>query len=153
MCKINADRAVAKTVNRGSVRVVCRALDGQFLGASTIVFEGVTDPGCLEALACRESLALAADLGIGDVMVASDCLEVVQGLKGQNLGRFSSILLEIENTARQHGGVSFRHEGRRSNEEAHRMARYATSLSLGRHVWLATLPEGLSFPVNILVNN
>jgi hypothetical protein len=78
-------------------------------------------------------------------MVASDCLEVVQGLKGKNLGRFISILLEIKETTHQHGGVSFRDEGRWSNKEAHRMARYATSLSLGRHVWLATLPEGLSF--------
>jgi hypothetical protein len=43
-------------------------------------------------------------------LAASDCLEVVQGLKGKNLGRSSYILLEIAATARQHGEVSFRRE-------------------------------------------
>jgi formylmethanofuran dehydrogenase subunit E len=87
-------------------------------------------------MACRESLALAADLSIGDVMIASDCMEVVQGLTGCTLGRFSHIIKEVQKMARQRGGVSFRHEGRRSNTDAHNLARMATTLSAGRHVCL-----------------
>ena len=60
-----------------------------------IVFDGVTHPGCLEALACRDPLVLAADLHVGDVMVATDCLEVVKGLQGGNMGLFSHILMRL----------------------------------------------------------
>jgi hypothetical protein len=37
------------------------------------------DPGCLEALACREALALAADSLVGRITVALDCLDVIKG--------------------------------------------------------------------------
>jgi hypothetical protein len=33
-----------------------------------------------------------------------------------------------------HGGVSFRHEQRNLNEEAHKLARLGTTLHTGRHV-------------------
>jgi ribonuclease HI len=152
-CKINVDGAVEKTRRRGSVGAVCRSQTGEYLGASAVVFDGITDPGCLEAMACRESLALAADLHIGEVMVASACAEMVQSLKGASMGRFSHITREIRETVQHRGGFSFRHEGRRSNEEAHTLARMATTLPVGRHVWLATLPEGLSFPVNSMIHD
>jgi hypothetical protein len=41
-----------------------------YLGASAVVFEGVTDPGYLEVMACIESLALSDDLNIGPLKVA-----------------------------------------------------------------------------------
>jgi hypothetical protein len=44
------------------------------------VVDGVTDPGCFEAMASREALALAADLLVGKMTVASDCLEVIKGI-------------------------------------------------------------------------
>jgi ribonuclease HI len=148
-CKLNADGAVAKTANRGAVGVVCRTYEGVYLGASVVVFEGVTHPGCLEAMACREALALMEDLNVGRLMVASDCLKVVQGLQHNNLGQFSHILREIKSAASARGGISFRHENRKLNTEAHRLARVGTFLPVGRHVWLGSMPEGLNLTVNI----
>ena len=78
--KINVDAAVAKSTARGAVGVVCRSEEGAFLGASAMVYEGITDPGSLEALACREALNVADDLLLGTIQVASDCLPVVKGL-------------------------------------------------------------------------
>jgi hypothetical protein len=120
------------------------------MGSSAVVFDGITDPGCLEAMACIEAIALAEDLCRGEIMVAFDCLEVIKGLDGQFLGLLSHILKEIKDSARERGGVSFRQESRASNTEAHELARYATSLPHGRHLWLGLVPEGMSFPVNIL---
>jgi hypothetical protein len=148
-CKLNADAAVAKTTCRGAVGVVCRSFNGQYMGSSAVVFEGITDPWCLEAMACREAIALAEDLCRGEIMVALDCLEVIKGLEGQSLGLSSHILQEIKDSARERGGVSFRHESRASNTEAHELARYATSLPHGRHMWLGVVPAGMSFPVII----
>ena len=82
-------------------------------------------------------------------MIATDCLEVVQGLQQQNLGVFSNVLREIYAGAQEHGGISFLHEGRGSNMEAHRLARSATSMPRGRYVWFSNPPEGLGFPVTL----
>ena len=150
MCKMNVDGAVAKTQRRGAAGVVCRSHEGNFLGGSVAVFDGITHPGCLKALACREGFALASDLDIGAAVIASDCMEVVQGIHGKNLGLFSHILCEIRESALMREGIQFHHENRCSNGEAHRLARLATTLPVGRHVWLGTLPEGLNFPVNIV---
>ena len=118
-CKVNVDGAVAKTSNRGAVSAVCRSEQGHFMGASVTVFEGVTHPGSLEALACREAIALLAEVHAGSSLITSDCLEVIEGLHGRNLGIFSHILGEIKAAAEARGGISFRHESRRSNAEAH----------------------------------
>jgi ribonuclease HI len=120
-CKINVDGAVAKTANRGAVGAVCRSEDGIYLGASAVVFEGVTIPACLEALACREALSLAADLHESIVMVATDCKEVIQGMEKKNLGIFSNVLRDIAAESRGRS-VTFRHEGRGSNSEARTLA-------------------------------
>jgi hypothetical protein len=152
-CKLNMDEEVAKTLCCYSVGVVCRSREGAFMGAPTIVFNGVTDPRRLEAMACREGMALATNLHVGEIVVAWDCTEVVQGLLGHCMDRFSNVLREIKNSVKQRGDVSFHHERRSSNGEAHFLARLATKLSTGCHVWLGTLPDGLSFPVSIVNNN
>jgi hypothetical protein len=113
-----------------------------------IVFEGLTQPACLEALAVREALALAADLNVRNCLIASDYLEVIKGIEAGSMGPYSNILQEITGESRGRGGVSFCHESRRSNQEAHSMARLATSLGAGRHVWFLDPPEGLNIPVN-----
>jgi ribonuclease HI len=56
-----------------------------------VVIPGVIDSATLEALACREALALAADLQLTCIKVATDCLEVTS-LHGNYMGRFSSVL-------------------------------------------------------------
>lgn len=44
--------------------VVCRNEQRAFQGASAVVFDGIVDPETLEALACREAISLAEDLGL-----------------------------------------------------------------------------------------
>jgi hypothetical protein len=106
---VNVDAAVVKIVNHGVVSAVCRSSDGAYLGAPIVIFEGITHPGYLEAMARKEALAPAADLHVGKVTVASDCMEVMQSLHGKAIGLFSQILCEVDNTvcnfaaSRQHG--------------------------------------------------
>jgi hypothetical protein len=111
------------------------------------VYAGITHPGTLEALACREALETADDLALASIHVASDCLEVVQGLEEKNMGLFGSVLLEIRERAQQRVNTTFIHERRASNGEAHRLARFASSLPVGRYTWLVEPLEGLNIPV------
>ena len=55
---------------------ICRDNNGVFLGSSALVIDGIWDPTTLEAIACRETIALAEDLHIQQMVVASDCKQV-----------------------------------------------------------------------------
>ena len=47
----------------------------------------------------------------------------------------------------------FSHERREANSEAHTLARLATTLASGRHVWFSVPPIDLGIPVNIMFTN
>jgi hypothetical protein len=51
---------------------VARDSSGLFQGASVVVYPGRMDAETLEALACREAVSLALDVGARRVKVASD---------------------------------------------------------------------------------
>jgi hypothetical protein len=61
------------------------------------------------------------------------------------------ILDEVKNDASLLAQSSFRHENVASNGEAHRLARFVISSSLGRQVWLLQPPDGLCILNNVLV--
>ena len=60
-----------------------------------MVFVGITDPATLEALACREALALAEDLALERLFVVSDYKTVVLEIGEGTLGSYGSIIAEI----------------------------------------------------------
>jgi len=62
--KINVDATVSKNSRRSASAIVARDEGGNFLGASTRAVEGNTDAEVVQAIACREGLALASDLGL-----------------------------------------------------------------------------------------
>ena len=53
--KFNVDGAVARSGDKGIVGVVCRDNAGNYVAASAMVIDGLTDPSSLEALACNEA--------------------------------------------------------------------------------------------------
>jgi hypothetical protein len=60
--KINVDVALAKSSGSVVAAAVARDFTGCFVGASTVVMEGSLEPETMEAIACKEGLALASDL-------------------------------------------------------------------------------------------
>ncbi|KAM0823382.1 hypothetical protein ACQ4PT_070897 [Festuca glaucescens] len=127
----------------GAVGVVCRSTDGLYLGASSLIMEGIINSSVLESMACREILALVQDLNLRKITVAFDCLAVVQDLSRPFAGTNSAVLHEINDTSTLFERVSFRHENRVSNSETYRLARSATASNMGRQVWLLEPPDGL----------
>lgn len=55
----------------------CRNASRAYVDASAVVVKDIEDPSCLEALACREGIALAEYLNLKKVEIASDCLVVL----------------------------------------------------------------------------
>ena len=93
--KINVDAAVLRAGGRGAVGAVCRDASGVYLGASAVVFNNIEDPEVLEVLATREALALAEDLYEQKVFIASDCVAVVEAIKGGTASAYGAVVHEI----------------------------------------------------------
>jgi hypothetical protein len=66
--EIHVDAAVSKSSVKGVAPTICRNEQGLYLGASALIFPGITDPAILEALACQDALALVAELVSPDSM-------------------------------------------------------------------------------------
>jgi hypothetical protein len=149
--KINIDASVSKSGEKRVAAAICRDNLGVNLGASAIVYCGITDPSILESLACREALALAVDLGLSRFLVASDCKQVVSYIADGTLCKYGAVVAEIKAQARQFSECKFVFEGRVSNFEAHGLARHALCFDSGCHVWLGA-PYAANIPVNIILN-
>ena len=149
--KMNADAAVLNgTV--GAVAVVCRDIHGVFLGALAITFKHIHNPTILEVLAVREALAVAEDLYVQKIQVASDCKIVVDDINQKSGASYGAIIHEIIEYSSSFTSCTFVHEFRSSNVEAHNLAKHALKLGVGRHVWLGH-PRNLSFvPVNAVTS-
>ena len=74
---------------------MCRDKSVTYLGASAVVFEGLVNPASLEAKACSEALALARDLNLNDLEIASDCQEVISNITNGGSPTYAPIIREI----------------------------------------------------------
>uniref|UniRef100_A0A453RUI6 RNase H type-1 domain-containing protein n=1 Tax=Aegilops tauschii subsp. strangulata TaxID=200361 RepID=A0A453RUI6_AEGTS len=117
--KINVDGAVA---------AICRDQTGLYLGSSSVFFQGTNDPHILETYACREALALAEDLVVIAIYVASDCQGVVDDINRGTGGPNAATIHEITNHCNSFISCSFIHEHRNFNFEAHNLAKFACNL-------------------------
>jgi ribonuclease HI len=80
-----------------------------YLGASAIVVRGITNSATLEALACREALALAEDLNLQRIFVSSDCKTVVTDIAEGSIGRYGAVIKEIKERSALFQESSFMH--------------------------------------------
>jgi hypothetical protein len=60
-----------------------------------MVFEGIMEASTLETPACREALALAQDLGVTRVLVASERSSIVLDIREGSMGTTGLIVPEI----------------------------------------------------------
>jgi hypothetical protein len=73
----------------------CCDYNGIYVGASAMVFEGNMEASMLEALTCHEALALAQDLGVTRVLVASERSSIVSDIREGSMGTIGLIIPEI----------------------------------------------------------
>ena len=111
-----------------------------------MVFDGLTDPASLEAHARSEALALARDLNLQDLVIASDSAEVISNIKSAGSPSYAPIPREIQTSSNNFSSVDFRFESRCNNFEVHMLVKGAASLAVGRHVWLRVLPDIACIP-------
>lgn len=136
MAKLNVDAAVGRGGRYGAVGAIARDVEGVFLGASTFFFPINGDPTVLECLTIIEGLALSDDLYERRIKVALDCKVVIDDICSKNLTSYGAIIHEVVAHKSTFISCILSHESRTSNVEAHKLAKHALSLPVGRHVWL-----------------
>ena len=105
----------------------------------------------MEPYACREALALAEDLAIQNLIVASDFQGVVNDINMGTRGPHAAIVHEIIGRQSSFQFSSFIHERRNHNFEAYELAKFACNLDRGRHVWLGMSHNPTIVPMNIVL--
>ncbi|KAM0895500.1 hypothetical protein ACQ4PT_023772 [Festuca glaucescens] len=85
----------------------------------------------LEATACREGMALAIDLNLRRVKMASDCANVIRRIHKEDvLGPYGQLVREMKATEQGFDSFVYAHEERRSNGDAHNLARGLVNVML-----------------------
>jgi hypothetical protein len=67
------------------------------MGASVLVTNGAVERAMIEAIAFKEAVCLAKDLGMSSMTIASDCAGVVQSILERYLGENAMNIREIRN--------------------------------------------------------
>ena len=67
-----------------------------YLGSSSIIINGVADVPSLEAMPCRQAQALAADLLVNRVLIASECSSVINGIAANSGGAHAAVIKELK---------------------------------------------------------
>lgn len=142
MAKINVDAAICRRNDKGACAAICRDESCRYLGASVTCVDSLTDPENLEAHACCEGLSLAGGLYLQQFRLTTDCLATVNHLKGCYLGPSAMIIRDVKSILKQFEKTEIVHE-------AHDLAKAASSLVAGRHVWLTVTPDIIFVPDNI----
>ena len=94
--KVNVDAAISKNSCIATMATIARDEGGSFHGALVLVTEGVSSPEMAEAMAYREGLALAKDLALQKVRIATGCGNVVRSIQGPGMGPYGHITREIK---------------------------------------------------------
>jgi hypothetical protein len=96
--KINSDAAFYADKGSGATSYVIRDHLGRFVTAQAQWHVNLLDAEMGEALACRDAVVLARQLGLQRVQLETDCLELVQLWNKKELQRsiLDPILSEIE---------------------------------------------------------
>ena len=76
--------------------------------------------------------------------MACDNAGVVASIREGSMGSYGHIVREIRARLNDFRFIEFIHEGRRSNVDAHNLARSCIYANLGRHVWFVSPPDGVS---------
>jgi len=152
MIHIRVDGGISRNGEVGAVAAVCRDHTGNFRGSSTVVYPGITDPACLEMMACREAQALAQDLMFSKIVISGDSKNTISDIGEEAGGLHSLITSEIVATKSLFEVCNFIFEGRNYNPDAHYLAKFATSLNQGRHLWIEDPHDPTCIPRVLVMN-
>jgi len=128
---LNVDASYNQDRGTGSTGAVIRDSSGSFIAAAARFIEHVLDAPMAEAMALKEGLLLAQQIGCNRLMIQSDCLEVVETMKQDGISATASapVYDECAQLWQDFVSISIEHCNREANKVAHEVARLVMASS------------------------
>ena len=122
--KLNVDAAFDVDLGSGATGAIIRDAAGMFIACCSTTLPSVEDVSTAEALALKNGLALAIEVGCNRILIESDCLEVIEVMEsgGNSIGAAAAIYENITFLCRNLSHVLFSHCPREANSAAHTLA-------------------------------
>jgi hypothetical protein len=141
MVLLNVDAAMFAASKQMGTGIVARNHVGSFVAACSTVTDDVILPELAEAMSIRQALSFAREEGFPKIILASDCLSVIQRIKSSMTDRspFGSVIEDIKTSSKYFISCYFRHVVRVLNVPAHQLARGCSSLA--NSVWRGVPPD------------
>lgn len=130
MLKLNSDASFSKIRNTAHAGMIFRNDEGLIFTGLTKVFPA-TSPLIVEALSLREALLFAESLGISNLIVESDYLELVKACREEiKRGEIFGLVKDILNIKNRFQQLGFTWTYREGNQIAHIIAKLASQNNL-----------------------
>jgi ribonuclease HI len=124
--KLNVDDAFFEDQRAGAIAAVIRDHKGRFIAASYAYIPHVETVALAEAMAMRDGLALAQNIGCNGVQADSNSIEVINACNGEDTWSLAAaIYADCVNYMEAIGKVTFHHCPRETNKVAHNLARFS----------------------------
>ncbi|KAM3369843.1 hypothetical protein ACQJBY_017611 [Aegilops geniculata] len=122
---VNVDAALFPSIRRMGMGFVTRNHLGKCMFAGNEQLQGFSEPELAEALAIRRALEVCRSEGCLSIVLASDCLSMVNKIKStaQDRSRVGTVVSDIKSLASGFTRCSFLHVRRGMNVAAHKLAR------------------------------
>ncbi|CAL8113669.1 unnamed protein product [Prunus armeniaca] len=140
--KINVDGAFQGLTGMGGGGIIARDSAGCFVAARACKLSHVSSPKHAEALALREALLFAKDIGPGPKLIEIDAQGVLHSVQDAQEDRsyLSCLFSDCKFFLSQLENTSIKFAFREANRAAHRLARLAIPL-LETFTWLQDPPD------------
>ncbi|XP_074298011.1 uncharacterized protein LOC141628812 [Silene latifolia] len=142
--KLNVDAGVKEGIGVG-VGAVCRDEMGRVLWGLARHRKEVWEPRVAEEVALLDGIEEAVKAGHENLVVESDCSQLIEALKAHKTGRspFFLVLDDIHTLCSSFSSISWSYTSRKNNKVAHALA-YVLPSVVGNSVWIGTLPEAVN---------
>jgi ribonuclease HI len=149
--KLNVDASFTHDLHAGALGAVLRDFEGKNLAGRMVYLSHVGSSQMAEALAMKEGLALANEMGVSNLIAESDSLETVEACSGDQQwhNESAAIFADCVDLVASIGNVSFAQCPREANMVAHNLARECFS-AMSNCNWVDDPP---SFILESLVND
>ncbi|KAL5769659.1 hypothetical protein ACOSP7_013813 [Xanthoceras sorbifolium] len=149
--KINVDAARSKSAQITGLGAVIRNSSGEVLMTGIDYITGLLDPTIAECKAILFGLSLAVGRGLPDLVIESDCAQVIKLLNDNNvvLSDIGLVLSDIHEILRLFSSsISFVHVRRNGNLVAHSLAKLAIS-KVDCFVWVDDFPPSVGSLIEV----
>ncbi|XP_021766279.1 uncharacterized protein LOC110730762 [Chenopodium quinoa] len=144
LAKVNVDAGLLGEVGSG-IGVVCIDDRGEITCCAAVQFAEIWDTKIAEAKAVFWGMKVALETGLSDIVIESDCLQVVDALRNkiQGTSHFHLILDDIVALAFNFSSVVWSFVKHGGNKVAHELAHYQP-WDVGKRVWRNVIPPRIS---------